>query len=170
MGYIDRNLIPNEKVMYETRLHWVVMLGHIVWAILLTAGGAALLYYANTVKDEQPSTVHGMEWGGAVLLLLALVAIVMGVVRRNATEMAVTDRRVVVKTGVASVKTIEMLLNRVESIEVTQNVGGRMWGYGTIRLIGTGGTNEPFPKIAHPLEFRSQVQQQIEKHPQIANS
>jgi len=51
----------------------------------------------------------------------------------------------------------------VESIEVNETALGRLLGYGTIVLIGTGGTPEPFHQVAHPLEFRSQVQQQIEK-------
>ena len=104
-----------------------------------------------------------MEIASAVLLVCGVVVILVGMVRRNATEMAVTNRRVVIKTGLASRKTIEMLLNKVESIEVSETTGGRMLGYGTIVVIGTGGTPQPFHKDAHPLEFRSQVQQQIEK-------
>jgi uncharacterized membrane protein YdbT with pleckstrin-like domain len=106
-----------------------------------------------------------MEGGAAILLISGLVVILAGLVRRNATEMAVTNRRVVIKTGLASRKTIEMLLNKVESIEVSETTVGRMLGYGTIVVIGTGGTPEPFHKVAHPLQFRSQVQQQIEKLP-----
>ena len=87
----------------------------------------------------------------------------MGVARRNATEMAVTNHRVVVKTGLLSRKTIEMMLNKVESIEISETPVGRIFGYGTIVIIGTGGTSEPFHKMAHPLEFRSHVQQQIEQ-------
>ena len=60
-------------------------------------------------------------------------------------------------------RTIEMLLNKVESIEISETAVGRMLGYGTIVIIGTGGTSEPFHKMAHPLEIRSHVQQQIEK-------
>jgi hypothetical protein len=56
-----------------------------------------------------------------------------------------------------------MLLDKVESIEVSETAFGRLLGYGTIVLIGTGGTPEPFHQVAHPLDFRSQVQQQIEK-------
>jgi uncharacterized membrane protein YdbT with pleckstrin-like domain len=104
-----------------------------------------------------------MEGVGVALLICGVAAILLGMVRRNATEMAVTNRRVVIKTGLASRKTIEMLLNKVESIEVSETAFGRMLGYGTIVVIGTGGTPEPFHKVAHPLEFRSQVQQQIEK-------
>jgi hypothetical protein len=38
-----------------------------------------------------------------------------------------------------------------------------MLGYGTVIVHGTGGTPEVFNRMAHPLEFRTQVQQQIEK-------
>jgi uncharacterized membrane protein YdbT with pleckstrin-like domain len=98
-------------------------------------------------------------------MVCGVVAIVMGMVRRNATEMALTNRRVVIKTGVVGRKTIEMLLNKVESIEVSETAMGRALGYGTIVVIGTGGTPEPFDQMAHPLEFRSRVQQQIESLP-----
>src|SRR6202007_1984685 len=97
------------------------------------------------------------------MLISGVIVILAGMVRRNATEMAVTNRRVVIKTGMASRKTIEMLLGKVESIEVSETAMGRMLGYGTVVMIGTGGTSEPFQKVAHPLEFRSHVQQQIEK-------
>ena len=163
MSYVEKNLVPGETVIYETRLHWIVMLGHIIVGCLLLALGAFLLYYALTHHEMQPAYLRVMELGGVALLVCAAVAILMGMVRRNATEMAVTNHRVVIKTGLASRKTIEMLLNKVETIEVTEPPFGRMLGYGTIVVIGTGGTPEPFDKIAHPLEFRSQVQQQIEK-------
>ena len=164
MSYIDSHLVPGETVIYETRLHWMVMLGHIVLGcFLLALPGAFLIYYAASQTGLDPTTLHIMEGGGVALLLCGAVAIVMGMVRRNATEMALTNRRVVIKTGMVGRTTIEMLLNKVESIEVKETALGRMLGYGTIVVIGTGGTPEPFHKIAHPLEFRSQVQQQIEK-------
>ena len=122
-----------------------------------------MLYYALSQTGIDSGKLRIMEGGGVGLLVCGLVAILLGMVRRNATEMAVTSRRVVIKMGLASRKTIEMLLNKVESIEVSETAFGRMLGYGTIVVIGTGGTPEPFHKVAHPLEFRSQVQQQIEK-------
>lgn len=165
MSYIDANLIQGETVFYQTRLHWIVMLGHIVLGCLLAVAGAVLLHYALTQPQMQPSSLHILEGAGIGLLVCGLLVVLIGMVRRNATEMAVTNRRVVVKTGLAARKTIEMLLNKVESIEVSETAFGRMMGYGTIVVIGTGGTTEPFYKIAHPLEFRNQVQQQIEKLP-----
>jgi uncharacterized membrane protein YdbT with pleckstrin-like domain len=79
--------------------------------------------------------------------------------------MAVTNHRVVIKLGLFGRRTIEMMLSKVESIEVKESTSGRVFGYGTIVVIGSGGTLEPFQKMAHPLQFRSAVQQQIEKLP-----
>jgi uncharacterized membrane protein YdbT with pleckstrin-like domain len=170
MSYIESNLVPGEVLIYRTRLHWIVMLGHIlVGCLLLALPGALLVYYAATQKTMDLTVVHVMQWVGAALLICGLVAILMGMVRRSATEMAVTNRRVIVKTGIASRRTIEMLLNKVETIEVQETAFGRIAGYGTVVLVGTGGSTEPFRKVAHPLQFRSQVQQQIEQlHPPAA--
>jgi uncharacterized membrane protein YdbT with pleckstrin-like domain len=164
MSYVRSNLIPGETVIYETRLHWIVMLGHVVVGCLLLAlPGALLLIYALIETGMEPRDVQIMEGGGVVLIVCGVITVLVGMARRSATEMAVTDRRLVIKTGLAGRKTIEMLLNKVESIEVRETTLGRMLGYGTIAVVGTGGTLEPFPQVAHPLEFRSQVQQQIEK-------
>jgi acyl-coenzyme A synthetase/AMP-(fatty) acid ligase len=166
MSYVDKNLVPGETVIYETRLHWIVMLWHlVVGCLLLGVPGLLLLAYALSHTSMDATDLHLMEAGGVALLVVGSIVILMGAARRNATEMAVTNRRVVVKTGLLSRKTIEMLLNKVESIEVSETAAGRMLGYGTIVMVGTGGTPEPFHKMAHPLEFRSHVQQQIEQHP-----
>src|SRR2546430_10116576 len=71
--------------------------------------------------------------------------------------MAVTNKRVIVKSGLANRRTIELLLSRIESIAVEEPALGRLLGYGTVIVRGTGGTPEVFPQIARPLEFREQV-------------
>ena len=164
MSYIDENRIPGETVIYETRLHWIVMLRYLFWAAVFAAAGASLVYYAYT-RGTDPTFTHLIEAAGAGFLVAAVIAIAVGAARRNATEMAVTSHRVVIKVGLASRRTIEMMLAKIESIEVKETAVGRMLGYGTIVVIGTGGTPEPFPRVAHPLQFRSAVQQQIEKLP-----
>ena len=164
MKYIEASLIPEESVVYQTRLHWIVMLRHIlVGALLFAICGALLSFYLMNQTRFGRSTDHLLQGGAAGLFIAGLVAIIAGAVRRNATEMAVTTRRVVIKQGILSRKTIEMLLNKIEAIEVSESTMGRMMGYGSITVIGTGGTSEAFHKMAHPLKFRSEVQQQLEK-------
>lgn len=163
MGYIEASLVPGETVVYQTRLHWIVMLRHLFLGLLLLAVSGVLLSYLLKQPRFGATGQHLAEAGATALLVCGIVAILAGVVRRSATEMAVTSRRVVVKQGLVNRKTIEMLLNKIETIEVSEPMFGRMLGYGSITMIGTGGTSEPFHKIAHPLQFRSAVQQQLEK-------
>jgi uncharacterized membrane protein YdbT with pleckstrin-like domain len=68
---------------------------------------------------------------------------------------------VILKTGFIKKKTAEMFLAKIESVAVDQTIPGRVFGYGTIVIRGTGGSLEPFPDISAPLEFRRQIQEQI---------
>lgn len=164
MGYIDKTLVPGEHVVYETRLHWLVMVGHVIFGLILLGLAAFLAVYAHQHQMTlPPGQIHAFYWGALAAALIAIAVFIAGSIRRNATEMAVTNRRVVIKTGLAGRRTIEMLLNKVETIEVTEPGMGRMLGYGSIVVIGTGGTSEPFHKMAHPVEFRNRVQMEIER-------
>ncbi len=73
-------------------------------------------------------------------------------------EFAITNKRVVIKVGFLRRRTVEMLLMKVEAIEVDQSILGRILNFGTIIVTGTGGTRELFRGISAPLEFRRQVQ------------
>jgi uncharacterized membrane protein YdbT with pleckstrin-like domain len=139
------------------------MLGHIFGALVLWAMGGYLLWYAYAHAEMEATSRKVAEYGGAALVVCGLIVILVGSIRRNATEMAVTTRRVVIKTGLASRRTIEMLLNKVETIEVSEPGMGRVLGYGSITMIGTGGTSEAFHKMARPLEFRNAAQVEIER-------
>jgi len=103
---------------------------------------------------------------GFALLVLAGLCVLVGHLKRKSTEMAVTNKRILIKTGLLSRNTFELLLSKVESIGVQEGLMGRMLEYGSVVVRGTGGTPEPFSTIAHPLEFRRQVQQQIEQREQ----
>ena len=161
MSYASKHLIAGEQVQYETKLHWVVMLGHVTLAVILAIVGAGLLAgpWGRTHGGEEYS--GALRWAGVASLVAAFMFLIVGLVRRDATEMAVTNKRVIVKTGLASRRTVELLLPRIESVVVEEPAIGRALGYGTVILRGTGGTPEAFRQIAHPLQFREQVQRQI---------
>jgi uncharacterized membrane protein YdbT with pleckstrin-like domain len=78
--------------------------------------------------------------------------------RRRSSEFAVTNKRVIIKLGVLNTRSIELLLPKIEGIEVTQSLSGRLFGYGEIIVTGSGGTREPFEGIQGPLDFRQAVQ------------
>jgi uncharacterized membrane protein YdbT with pleckstrin-like domain len=163
MSYVQKHLIDGETVIYETRLHWIMLIGPVLLGALFGLTGAGMFALSRRTATEQTAVHQTFMVLGAAFLAVALIFIIRGVLVRNATEMTVTNKRVFVKVGLAARRTIELLLSRVESIGVEESVMGRMLGFGTVIVHGTGGTPEVFNMIAHPLEFRTQVQQQIEK-------
>jgi uncharacterized membrane protein YdbT with pleckstrin-like domain len=81
-------------------------------------------------------------------------------VKARTSEFAIPNKRVIIKVGLVRRDTLELLLTKVESIGVDQSIMGRIVGYGSIVVVGTGGTRESFTDIARPLDFRKQVQAQ----------
>lgn len=163
MSYVKKHLMEGETIVYATGLHWVVLIQAMFLTFIFGASGVTLLVLYTRNQGEASGTSTAMMAGGVALLVIAGICLLSGIVKRKATEMVVTDKRVVLKVGFVTRDTFELLLQKVESIGVKETVMGRMLGYGTVVVDGTGGSSEPFDRVAHPIEFRKQVQQQIEK-------
>jgi uncharacterized membrane protein YdbT with pleckstrin-like domain len=168
MSYVRKSLVPGETLMYDTRHHWIVLIGPLVLFFLLAVLGVGSLGEVAAARngkgflvDAPMNEQHAFEIAGGVLLVFALVALAWGFTKRNATEMAVTNKRVLIKTGLGSRRTLDVMLSRVESIGVEESFWGRMLGYGSVTVRGTGGTPESFVLISHTQEFRRSVQAQI---------
>ncbi len=161
MSYVEKHLISGETIQYQTNLHWIVMLGHAGLAAFFFLAGVALLVFSFGAQHTGISHSNALIWVALAAFVVAAILFAVGLIKRNATEMGLTNKRVIVKTGLANRRTIELLLSRIESVVVEEPAMGRVLGYGTVTIRGTGGTPEVFEKIAHPLEFREQVQSQI---------
>lgn len=113
----------------------------------------------NLIKDEQIEFETTYHWIIFCNLRAIFTLFIAPMLDRYSDEFAITNKRIIVKTGLISRKTLEMNLNKIESVNVDQSILGRMLGYGTIRIIGTGGTREEFPNISNPLAFRKKFQE-----------
>ena len=151
MKYVTRVLQPGESVVYTTRLHPLIFLPAVLWL------GLAVLCLVGALMTDQPEFRIGFLAGAAILGLLAVLSWARAAIRRATTELAITDRRVIYKTGLLARHTLEMNRGKVESVDVNQSVLGRMFGFGTIVLRGTGGSLEPMRMISDPLVFRSHI-------------
>jgi uncharacterized membrane protein YdbT with pleckstrin-like domain len=156
MGYVDENLITDEVVTFRGQLHWVRLLG----PALIAAAGIGLIVVLGNYVD--PSTT-AFRVGALILFLLGSFPLIKSLIERRAAEFAITNKRVIFKEGFVQRRTAEMFLSKIESVGVDQTILGRVFGYGSIVLRGTGGSSEPFHKISHPLEFRRQIQEQISR-------
>jgi membrane protein YdbS with pleckstrin-like domain len=150
MSYLDDHLLAGERIVYRARLHWTIFLTSIAVVLL----GIALGILLRVV--EPAYSYAGLALAGVGLLLAIGPA-----VRYISSEFAVTDKRVLGKLGFIERESKETLLSKVEAIGIDQGVIGRILGFGTVTITGTGGTQESFPRISEPLEFRRQIQSQI---------
>ena len=142
MGYIDDGLLTGENVVYRTKLHPIIFAPAAIVVVL--------------------GIVIALAWSQILGLLAGIIGVAMGtlaLIRYNSSEFAVTNRRVIIKVGALGSRLLEVELNRIEGIDVEQSAFGRLFDYGTLGVRGIGGTEESFPAIAAPLEFRKQVQQ-----------
>jgi uncharacterized membrane protein YdbT with pleckstrin-like domain len=144
VSYVDHNLLPGETVTYRGRLHWIVYHR----ALVLVALGLLLLY------PWTPNLPKLWIFGGVAVAVGVLAAIPAWLARWS-TELVVTNKRIVAKRGLIRRDTVEMLHKKVESIAVHQSILGRLLGYGTLAIHGTGGGVEWVPQVARPLAFRN---------------
>lgn len=115
----------------------------------------------NLIKDERIEFETTYHWIIFCNLRAIFTLFIAPLLDRYSDEFVITNRRVIVKTGLISRKTLEMNISKIESVNVDQSILGRILGYGTIKIIGTGGTSESFAKIRRPLEFRKKFQELV---------
>ncbi|MES1982254.1 MAG: PH domain-containing protein [Pseudomonadota bacterium] len=134
-SYIEGTLIKDERIIYT---------GYIsLWSLApLIAAGAVLL----------------------PLFGVGLIFLIMAFIRYKSTEVAFTNKRVIAKSGFISRKTVELNINKVESIQVQQGVLGRIFNFGTLIISGAGNPQAPILGISDPMLFRRkfmEVQDQL---------
>ena len=156
MSYIDRHLTAGETVVFRTRLHPVVFAGTVLFAASVI--GIVVLIVA---RNDLPAESVRLLWLAGIVV--ALGSFVTPVLRWRTSEFAVTTSRVLVKVGLVSVHTLELMLPKVEAIGVDQPIAGRILGYGTLRIVGTGGTVEEFARVASPDGLRDAVVRQTSR-------
>lgn len=149
-SYVQATLGPNESIFYKTSVHWILFVRYAVLALLVFIFVA--IPFAIAVQALLSSQL------GWFALPLPILILIPPAVQFATSELVVTNRRVLIKTGAINRQTLEMFISKVESVGVHQSFLGRFLDYGTVIIRGTGGSDEPFQLIAHPIHFRNAVQ------------
>lgn len=124
MTYVDRTLVEDEAVLGRGKFHWIFNLVSVLWAVLL-------------------------GW-----LLIGLYIAGRRTIEELTTEIAVTNHRFIYKTGLFSRQTMEFAVDRIESVELDQDLIGRLFGLGRLTIRGSGIGEVEIPPIADPIGFR----------------
>src|SRR5215469_14989816 len=149
MRYVERVLQEGERVLYVAHISRILY----VPAFLMWAVAGALIFFVNP-----PPGIRVFVVLAAVLIFgVGVLSFLRAWFQRVTTEIAVTDRRVIYKRGLIRRHTVEMHMDKVESVDVDQSIWGRLLNFGDVYVHGTGVGLEPLTMIDHPLELRNHI-------------
>ena len=151
MSYIDRSLGDGEVIIARAHFPRLYFLG--AWLCLLVPGALLLAAYSQAQAQPDPYTL-----AAGLLFLLGLLIFLKMMIRQWSTEIGVTSHRFVEKYGLVGMRTNEIALPNIEGVRVNQSIFGRMLGYGTVRIEGTGVDAVTTPSIADPVGFVRAIQ------------
>jgi|TARA_B100000427_G_scaffold11631_2_gene9615 uncharacterized membrane protein YdbT with pleckstrin-like domain len=136
MSYLKKSLTTNEEIKEEINYHWFVWLVPIFYFFL----GFVYLPYS---------------------LFFTFVSI-LSFLNLFFTEQGVTTKKSIKKTGIISIKTEELFISKTETVEINQSLWGRIFGFGDVKLTGTGNSYLIFNTIHNPLDVKKTIEELID--------
>lgn len=163
MGYVENNLLPEEKILFTGNISVAIYLRPV-----FTLFCSGILYYLLGRAKQTSDILQNLFRVVGVILFLVLIGytlllLIQAIIIFMTSEFAVTNKRILLKRGFIRRNTIELLLSKVESITVDQNILGRLLNFGTVIITGTGGTSQRVRAIADPVALRKKINLVLEK-------
>ncbi len=157
-SYIDQSLGAGETIIARARFHWLYVL--YAWSSLLLPLVVLLGLYihAGTTQRDDRSLVTWVIVLAAIWLIWGFITFTRMMVRKWTTEIGITSHRFAEKYGLFSMRTNEIALPNIEGVKIHQSFLGRLFGYGTVKIEGTGVDSVTTPIIADPVGFVRAIQ------------
>ncbi|MDD3181811.1 MAG: PH domain-containing protein [Alphaproteobacteria bacterium] len=156
-SYVKRAMQPNERIIYSAQLHWIIyrtgifttflgaLLGHVGEDLVGLVIGEDFAHHLETP----------IKYIAIAIIFFGALDLVFSFIRQLSTELVVTDQRVIAKHGFIATTSYELMMTKVEGATIDQSVMGRLLGYGTLMVKGTGGGISPIDHVADPYKFHS---------------
>jgi len=155
MAYVDKILLPDERIIYAATLHWIMYLQ----GLAITIAGGIMGYFSLPILTILFGAHLGEQFSKSVsavamIIVLAGAALILGAyVRQTSTEIVITNKRLIAKYGFIARATFEILISRITGANFDQTVTGRLLGFGTILVHGAGGEISPIDQVENPQLF-----------------
>jgi uncharacterized membrane protein YdbT with pleckstrin-like domain len=165
MSYINKILAPGERIVYIGALHWVIYLNGLLLTVLGGILGHDSYRIVGNFLDQEDTLTVGRVLAGIsfVVVLIGIGMLIAAFVRQSATELVITDRRVVAKYGIVARVTFEIMVDRITGANFDQTIVGRLLNYGTILVHGAGGEISPIDLVSDPQGFHRALMGVINK-------
>ena len=127
--YVDLALEPGEVLRHRTTLSRIIY----KWPAIITIAVTWMLFQANEWGDPNFDTLAFFGFALCACLFMSTWT------ERYTTEIAVTSRRLIYKTGFVRRTTDELNMDKIASVKLNQSTWGRWLDYGDIRVNGVWG-------------------------------
>ncbi len=148
MSFVQQSLLKDEVIEYQANISpWAFTTRIII--------GSLALFFTVVVPDL-----------AIILLPFSIIVFGLAYLEYKSTELALTNKRIVAKFGFIKRETVELKLDKVESVQLGQGILGRILNFGDVIVAGAGTPKAPIPYIASPMKFRTRVfeiQDELEK-------
>lgn len=149
MGFIERNLLPDEQVIYRTKKHYIIFLAPAFWTCVI------FIFYFNSNDYVQKAAF--------IPAIAALFYWAKELLNYYTSDFVVTTKRIIMKEGFFFRHTNETRLTTISNVTINQDLLGQALNYGTVLINSFGGETDPFLQIASPLEFQKYALGQLDK-------
>jgi len=162
MSYIKDNLMRGEKILYSARVHPAIFI-----PTLITLIGTVVFILWALLENDPTGIAQSFSYFFAGFLLLFTARLgIQALIIMTSTEFVLTNKRILARTGFFRQRTLELLLHKVESVGVYQNLFGQIMNFGNVTVGERGGTKERFRAIIDPLTLRKKINKIIELYSQ----
>ena len=127
MGYVQDTIGNNEKIIYTVKFHWMYTL--VAFLNLLFLG----------------------------IFIIGIIKFLRMIINKWTTERVLTNLRYIQKTGWIKRDTEEISISKIEEVDLKQSVLGRILGFGSINISGTGSGQITLKSIDDPLMFQKNL-------------
>lgn len=156
-NFVSQSLIQGEKILCSAKWHWI---NYVLFVFLGIISFVSFILWIVNLSDGEEEIAWGVYF--PLFIVFALISI-YGIVSLKYNEFVVTNKRILIKSGIIRRASYELRLEKLESIQVYQGILGRFLEYGTILVHGVGASRQMVMRLESPLEFRQHIFTELSK-------
>ncbi|MGB7767650.1 MAG: PH domain-containing protein [Verrucomicrobiia bacterium] len=163
-------MTPKEITLAQERLHWgifILPLLMVSFLLLLTLPVLVLIHMMTSMLG-QLNPQSGRSAQNLFYLVVFLPEILVGLpfllmvwIAYLKSNITLTNRRLIFRTGLVVRVAGELPLENVEAIFIVEPLLGRILGYGTVIVTSVGGLRFPLRYITSPQNFHATLQKAV---------
>lgn len=136
--------MTENNIVYQARLHWVLFFWPLCVLIM------ALFLGFRYEPLFQPSLY---------VAIISLVWLFVAWLIYEFSSLTLKKNQIVLRTGLFVRQTVDIPLNKIESIDIRQSILGSLLRYGSLVITGTGGSRQMVHYLNQPLTCRRYIEQ-----------